>query len=79
MRSSTTSHKNQFSRRLDNKNNCYRELKIETFIGTKPHNSMGNYKRTNQKGLAFHAEAKQKNYKEEKKLRKPYENSPFTP
>jgi len=32
MRSSTTSHKNQFSRRLDNKNNCCRELKIETFI-----------------------------------------------
>jgi len=32
MCSSTTSHKNQFSRRLDNKNNCYRELKIETFI-----------------------------------------------
>ena len=73
MRSSTTSHKNQFSRRLDNKNNCYRELKIETFIGTKPQNSMGNYKRINQKGLAFHAEAKQKNYKEENKLRKPYE------
>jgi len=33
---------------------------------------MGNYKRINYKGLAFHAEAKQKNYKE-KKLRKPYE------
>jgi len=32
MRSCTTSHKNQFSRRLDNKNNCYRELKIEIFI-----------------------------------------------
>ena len=32
MRSSTTSHKNQFSRRLDNKNNCYKELKNETFI-----------------------------------------------
>ena len=41
---------------------CYRELKIETFIGTKPQNSMGNYKRINQKGLAFHAEAKQKNH-----------------
>ena len=40
---------------------------------TKPQNSIGNYKRINQKGLAFHAEAKQKNYKEEKKLRKPYE------
>jgi len=34
---------------------------------------MGNYKGINQKGLAFHAEAKQKNYKEENKLRKPYE------
>jgi len=27
----------------------------------------------NQKGLAFHVEARQKNYKEEKKLRKSYE------
>jgi len=34
---------------------------------------MGNYKRINQKDLAFHAEAKQKNYKKENKLRKPYE------
>jgi len=34
---------------------------------------MRNYKRINQKGLNFHAEAKQKNYKEEKKLRKSYE------
>jgi len=34
---------------------------------------MGNYKRVNQKGLAFHVEAKQKNYKEKEKLRKPYE------
>ena len=31
---------------------------------------MGNYKRINQKGLAFHGEAKQKNYKEENKLKK---------
>jgi len=39
---------------------------------------MGNYKRINQKGLTFHAEAKQKNYKEEKKLRrKPYETPSF--
>jgi len=38
---------------------------------------MGNYKGINQKGLAFHAEEKQKNYKEEKKLRKSYETSPF--
>jgi len=38
---------------------------------------MGNYKRINKKDLAFHAEAKQKNYKEEKKLRKPYEPPPF--
>jgi len=38
---------------------------------------MENYKGINQKGLAFHAEAKQKNYKEEKKLRKPYEVFPF--
>jgi len=38
---------------------------------------MENYKRINKKGLAFHAEAKQKNYKEEKKLRKPYEAPPF--
>jgi len=34
---------------------------------------MGNYKGINQKGLVFHAEAKQKNCKEEKKLRKLYE------
>ena len=34
---------------------------------------MGNYKKINQKGLAFHVEAKQKNYKKENKLRKPYE------
>jgi len=33
---------------------------------------MGKYKGNNKKGLAFHAEAKYKNYKEEK-LRKPYE------
>jgi len=38
---------------------------------------MGNYKRINQQGLAFHAEAKQKNYKEENKLKKPYEALPF--
>jgi len=38
---------------------------------------MGNYKGINKKGLAFHAEAKQKNYKEEKKLIKPYEAPPF--
>jgi len=31
---------------------------------------MGTYKGINQKGLAFHAEAKQKNYKENNKLRK---------
>jgi len=30
---------------------------------------MGNYKGINQKGLAFHEEAKQKYYKEEKKTR----------
>jgi len=40
---------------------------------------MGNYKGINQKGLAFHAEAKEKNYKEEKKLRKPYKALPFSP
>jgi len=38
---------------------------------------MENYKEIKQKCLAFHVEAKQKNYKEEKKLRKPYEISPF--
>jgi len=38
---------------------------------------MGNYKGINQKGLVFHAEAKQENYKEEKKLRKPYEALPL--
>jgi len=38
---------------------------------------MGNYKGNNQKGLSFHAEAKQKNYKEEKKLRKRYEAISF--
>jgi len=38
---------------------------------------MGNYKGNNQKDLAFHTEAKQKNYKEEKKLRKPYEAPPL--
>jgi len=37
---------------------------------------MGNYKGINQKGLAFH-EAKQKNYKEEQKLRKLYEALSF--
>jgi len=37
---------------------------------------MGNYKRINQKDLAFHTKEKQKNYKEEKKLRKFYE-APF--
>ena len=75
MRSSTTSHKNQFFRILDNKNNCYRELKIETFIEQNPRTQWEITKGINQKGLAFHAEAKQKNYKEEKKLRnsKPYE------
>jgi len=40
---------------------------------------MGNYKGINQKGLAFHAEVKQKNYKEEKKLRKSYEALSFFP
>jgi len=39
---------------------------------------MGNYKGINQKGLAFHAKAKQKNYIEEKKLRKPYEAPSFS-
>jgi len=39
---------------------------------------MGNYKRINQNSLAFHAKAKQKNYKEEKKIRKPYEAPPFS-
>jgi len=39
---------------------------------------MGNYKIINQKDLAFHAEAKQKNYKEKNKLRKPYEAPPFS-
>jgi len=39
---------------------------------------MGNCKRINQKGLAFHAEAKQKKYKEEKKLRKPCEAYSFS-
>jgi len=37
---------------------------------------MGNYKGINQKGLSF-MWTKQKNYKEENKLRKPYEVSPF--
>jgi len=32
---------------------------------------MGNYKGINQNGLAFHAEAKQKNYKEEKNYENP--------
>ena len=75
MRSSTTSHKNWFFRILDNKNNCCRELKIETFIEQNPRTQWEITKGINQKGLAFHAEAKQKNYKEEKKLRnsKPYE------
>jgi len=31
---------------------------------------MENYKRINKKDLAFHAEAKQKNYKEEKETKK---------
>jgi len=39
---------------------------------------MRNYKGINQKGLSFHAETKQKNYKEEKKLRKPYEALSFS-
>ena len=38
---------------------------------------MGNYREINKKGLAFHAEEKQNNYKEEKKLRKPCEGSLF--
>jgi len=38
---------------------------------------MRNYKGINQKGLAFHAKPKQKNFKEEKKLRKPYKTPPF--
>jgi len=39
---------------------------------------MGNYKEINPKGLVFHAEAKQKNYKEKKKkLRKSYEVPPL--
>jgi len=38
---------------------------------------MENYKGINQKGLTFHVETKQKNYKGEKKLRKPYESPPF--
>jgi len=37
---------------------------------------MGNYKGINQKGLTFHTKAIQKNYKEEKKLRKSYEALP---
>jgi len=37
-----------------------------------------NYKGNNKKGLAFHAEAKQKNYKKEMKLRKSYEAPPFS-
>jgi len=39
---------------------------------------MGNYKRINQKGLAFHMEATQNNYKKENKLRKPYEAPHFS-
>jgi len=39
---------------------------------------MGNYKRINKKGLAFHAKAKQNNYKEENKVRKPYEAPLFS-
>jgi len=38
---------------------------------------MGNYKGNNQKGLSFHAEEKQKNYKEKKKLRKPFKVPSF--
>jgi len=38
---------------------------------------MENCKGINQKGLPFHAKAKQKNYKEEKKLRKSYKVAPF--
>jgi len=39
---------------------------------------MGNYTGINHKGLFFHAEEKQKNYKEEKKLRKLYKAPPFS-
>jgi len=39
---------------------------------------MENYKGINQKGLASHTKAKQNNYKEENKLRKPYEVPPLS-
>jgi len=38
---------------------------------------MGNYKGINQNGLALHKKAKQKTYKEEKKITKPCETSSF--
>jgi len=37
----------------------------------------GKLQRNQQKRFSFHAEAKQKNYKKENKLRKPYEALPF--
>jgi len=63
MYSSTTSHKNQFSRRLEYENNYYRELKNETFIDQNLTTQWGTTKKSIKKGLAFHVEAKQKNYK----------------
>jgi len=48
------------------------------FYLSKPQKSMGNYRGNNKKGLVFHAKAKKKNYKEEKKLRKLYEAPHFS-
>ena len=77
MRSSTTSHKNQLYRRSEDKNNCYRELNKQKLLLIKISELDRKLQRNNQKYLVFHAEAKQKKYKEEKKLRKSCEASSF--
>jgi len=66
MRSSTTSHKNQLYRRSEDKNNCYRELNKQKLLLIKISELDRKLQRNNQKYLVFHAEAKQKKYKEEK-------------
>ena len=59
MRSSTTSHKNQFFRRLEDKDNCYKELKKKTnFYWSKSHKSMGNYKGINKKMFSLPCKGK---------------------
>jgi len=52
-------------------------FKKNNFFLSKPHNSRGNYKEINQNSLVFHSKTKQKNYKEENKLRKHCEASSF--